>query len=102
MACCITVTVCVAAGDSRAILIKKGGKVKEMSIDHRPDRYKAVASTYVHCLQGYVNACWLLAGRTRSCAFGSSAGPWCTGAGGAWRASWLYPGKATQEPKLLS
>lgn len=28
-----------AAGDSRAILIKRGGKVKVMSIDHRPDRY---------------------------------------------------------------
>jgi len=26
------------AGDSRAILVKKGGKAKPMSIDHRPDR----------------------------------------------------------------
>jgi protein phosphatase 1L len=32
-------TVYVAnAGDSRAIIIRKGGKVKVMSIDHRPDR----------------------------------------------------------------
>lgn len=26
------------AGDSRAILVQKGGKAKAMSVDHRPDR----------------------------------------------------------------
>ncbi len=29
---------CTAAGDSRAILVQKGGKAKAMSADHRPDR----------------------------------------------------------------
>ena len=28
----------VPAGDSRAIIIQKGGKTKVMSIDHRPER----------------------------------------------------------------
>lgn len=35
------------AGDSRAILIKRGGKVKVMSIDHRPDRYDAFYASLI-------------------------------------------------------
>lgn len=27
------------AGDSRAIVVQKGGRCKVMSMDHRPDRY---------------------------------------------------------------
>lgn len=33
-----TIVLCCAAGDSRAILVQKGGKAKAMSADHRPDR----------------------------------------------------------------
>lgn len=82
------------AGDSRAVLIKKGGKVKPMSEDHRPDRYDSdLHSDYewivnfnpTHSLRAYT-------GRMRSCASASWAGRWCTGAGGAWRVSSQYPG----------
>jgi protein phosphatase 2C family protein 2/3 len=30
------------AGDSRAILIQRGGKVKSLSFDHKPSRYKLI------------------------------------------------------------
>jgi protein phosphatase 1L len=35
---CNFITLFFVAGDSRAVVVQKGGRVKAMSIDHRPDR----------------------------------------------------------------
>lgn len=32
------------AGDSRAILIQRGGKVRPLSLDHRPERYPILST----------------------------------------------------------
>ncbi len=38
----VAIITMLTAGDSRAILVQKGGKAKAMSADHRPDRLAVV------------------------------------------------------------